>query len=590
MQTDTLRNTNYPYSYPYRLSLRPGTDTHDKIVDNLRRRALAGYSTVASKHAKWRDVDMVMQTYMPQDDAEKIVTKNDSRKPTSIIYPYSLAIKETLLAHISKILLMEPIIRYQGIGPEDTLGALLLERVVGLHIDRNSVMLNLHTLLDDDLKYGIGICAPEWRNGNALENINPYRILPDPNTPLTKLNKAAYFGWCERSNYYNVLTKESKDQQYFNGKYVKHTVGASAAYYNFVEDYGVLYADDVHMPTIHLKMYVKLIPKDWGLGDNEYPELWFFEVVNDSILVTAQPANIDYFPVIVGSSNFDGYSQIPLSRVESLLGMQKTLDWLINSHIKAVRIGVNNRFVVDPSLINMEDLHDGAPYIRTRKLHWGRGVANGLQQLVVNDVTARHIADSAQMVEAMQRTAGADETTMGTLRQKGPERLTSAEFQGTQEGLQARLDRVVRVLGTQVIKELGRQFAINTQAYMEESTWIELVGNHQAQLRRMFGGASHLKVSPADIRADVDVKAFPAYYGDRNVSTMVDLLPMMMENPELAQRFDIPKIVKFIMSGSGVRNIDDFERVDVQVQPDEQVMEGVSNGQLRGTQDVLGIA
>ena len=590
MKTESFDRVKYPYSYPFRLNLQPGTTVHDSIVDNLRRRALAGYATVSSKHSKWKDIDLVMQTYMPQDDAERIVKDKDSRKPTSIVYPYSLAIKETLLAHVTKVLLMEPIVRYQGIGPEDTLGALLLERVVGLHIDRNNVMLNLHTLIDDDLKYGIGICAPEWRNGNAIENINPYRILPDANTPLTKLNKAAYFGWCERSNYYNVLTKEVRDQQYFNGKYVKHTVGASTGYYNFMDDYSTLYADDIHLPTIHLKMYVQVIPNDWGLGPNEYPELWFFEVVNDAVLVTAQPANIDYFPIVVGSSNFDGYSQIPLSRVESLLGMQKTLDWLINSHIKAVRIGVNNRFVVDPSLINMQDLNEGAPYIRTRKLHWGRGVANGLQQLNVNDVTARHIVDSAQLVEAMQRTAGADETTMGTLRQKGPERLTSAEFQGTQEGLQARLDRIVRVLGTQVIKEVGRQFAINTQAYMEEPAWIELTGNHQAQLRKMFGGASHLKVSPADIRVDVDVKAFPAYYGDRNVSTMVDLLPLMMQNQELAKRFDIPKIVKFIMSGSGVRNIDDFERVDVQVQPDEQVMEGLQNGQLKSTGDIFGTA
>ena len=582
MYTDILRNVNYQYSYPFQLKLKPATELHDKIVSELRRRALAGFSTVTNNHAKWHDIDLVMQTYMPQDQDESDIINKDIRKPTSIVYPYSLAIKETLLAHITKILLMEPIIRYQGIGPEDTIGALLLERIVGLHIDRNNVMLNLHTLIDDDLKYGIGVCAPEWRKGNALENINPYNILPDPNTPLTKLGKAAYFGWCERSNYYNVLTRELRDQQYFNGKYVRHTVGGSVGYYNLTLD-NIVYNDDVHMPTISLKMYVKIIPQDWGLGSSDYPELWFFEVINDSVLVTAQPANIDYFPVIVGSSNFDGYSQIPLSRVGSLLGMQKTLDWLINSHIKAVRIGVNNRFVVDPSLINMKDLYDGVPYIRTRKFHWGRGVANGLQQLNVNDVTARHIADSAYLVEAMQRTAGADETTMGTLRQKGPERLTSAEFQGTQEGLQARLDRIVRVLGTQVIRELGRQFAINTQSYMEEPMWIDLCGGYQAQLKKMFGGVSHLLVSPYDIRADIDVKAFPAYYGDRNVSTLVDLLPLMMQNQELTQRFDIPKIVKFIMSGSGVRNSEDFERIDVQVKPDEEVLEGVANGNLRQT-------
>lgn len=579
MTGEEVTRVKYDYSYPNKMSLKPGSDLHEHILNSMLQRANAGYGHLSKQFGKWQDVDMVMKVYMPADKTDKTGKREKSSEPVPIIYPYSLAIKETILAHLTKTLLVSPVIRYEGVGPEDVLGAMLLEKVVNHHIDRNKCILNLHTLLDDDLKYGFGAIAPTWNDGNALCNISPYHTLTDPNIPITNLQKAEFFGWCELGNYYSILRNEQSNYQYFNGKYVQHTNCAVVSYYNLAAiDNFVVYGDATGRPCVLLKMYMWIIPKEWKLGDNEYPELWYFELVNSAVVITAQRANLDCYPVVIGSTNFDGYTSFTPSKMESMLGMQRTLDWLINSHMKAVQQGVNNRFVVDPSLINMTDLHNGAPYIRTRKLHWGRGVTDGLKQLQIYDVTANHIGDSNYMVQAMQKLAGADEASMGSLRDKGPERLTSAEFSGTREGLQARLNRMVMVLGVQVIQELGKQFAFNTQAYMEDAAWVSLTGNYQNFLQKLFGGATHLRISPSDINVNIDVKAVPAYYGERSAGTLLELLKLLSGSQELSSRFDITKIVKYILSSAGVTNVDAFERANVQVASDEAIQKGVQDG------------
>jgi len=102
-------------------------------------------------------------------------------------------------------------------------------------------------------------------------------------------------------------------------------------------------------------MYVNLIPKEWKLSENEYPEKWYFELASDDIIIACEQANHNHgmYPAAVASPEYDGYSITPIGRMEVLYGLQHTLDFLFNSHLANVKKAINDMLVVDPYLVNI---------------------------------------------------------------------------------------------------------------------------------------------------------------------------------------------------------------------------------------------
>jgi hypothetical protein len=58
--------------------------------------------------------------------------------------------------------------------------------------------------------------------GNTLDNIDPYRYLPDPNYGITDLQRGDFVGWTETVSYSDLLTRERNERgNVFNVKYLK---------------------------------------------------------------------------------------------------------------------------------------------------------------------------------------------------------------------------------------------------------------------------------------------------------------------------------------------------------------------------------
>ena len=79
-----------------------------------------------------------------------------------MIFPYTYAIKETLVTYAMSALVQDPIFRYEGSGPEDTIGALIMEQKIQKDCQKAKVELALHTMFSDAFSYGIGVGAPSW--------------------------------------------------------------------------------------------------------------------------------------------------------------------------------------------------------------------------------------------------------------------------------------------------------------------------------------------------------------------------------------------------------------------------------------------
>ena len=374
----TSYENDYPTVEDRELDLRPGkSKLYRKLVDEVMKKARASHSVISNRFDSWREIDKLLVTYIRPDEEEQKVKETDDRRPTSIVFPYSYAVLETLLTYLSDVFLDDPIFRYEGSSPEDTVGAILMELVVQKHCQKHKVGLALHTQWRDALAYGIGPVSPAWDvrtgtrrvmrqsggfsgfaerlmgrepvaeeeiavlfEGNVLRNIDPYNLLPDPSVSAHNIQKGEFIGWIEQTNLTGLLRQEATDEDYFNCRYLKHLKGrrVDLGRNQSSRDIKHQISPDAMSGNLDLlevvHMYIDLIPHDWELGASEYPEKWLFSVAAGEVIVQARPLNLNHgmFPVSIAAPDYDGYSIAPLSKLETQYGLQHTLNFLFNCY------------------------------------------------------------------------------------------------------------------------------------------------------------------------------------------------------------------------------------------------------------------
>jgi len=620
----------FDYEYPEGLDLKPGSELHQRILEEVLERANESHEVISQRFDSWRSIDKTLNAYIPLDDEERNVKEQDKRKPVSVVFPYTYAIRETLLTYCMSALVQDPIFQYSGVAPEDTIGAILLEKKIQLDCIKNKVALSLHTFFADSLSYGIGFTTPGWKQdygtrysrksrgilnslgrlvgsrdmeieeentllyeGNKLENIDPYLILPDPGVSIHKIQDGDFFGWIRHASLIQLLDTEATDDDYFNVQFLRTYNGALTSAITHSERYSQIShretSSNVKDPVDVVYMYINLIPSEWNLGDGDYPEKWLFGVAGDEVVIMAKPLGLTHnrYPVAAAAPDFDGYSVAPMSRLENLNGLQTTIDWLFNSHIANVRKAINDMLIVDPFLINMNDLRSPEPgkLIRTRRPAWGKGVKDGVHQLAVQDITQQNIGDTGWIVNWMNHVSGVDESMMGSLRQGGPERLTGQEFAGTRQSAMSRLNRMAHIIGLQGMQDIAYFFAMHTQQLMTQETYVKATGRWEEDLRKEYGkDKDRVKVDPYSLNIDFDIISRDgSVSGSQNVQAWIQLYQMMLENPATAQNFDTVRIFKHIARELGAKNANDFVRqgVKAQVMDDGQVQEEVRKGNLQ---------
>jgi len=622
---------HHDYAYPDGLDLSPNSDLHKDIVKKIIQRANASAGYMRRRHTQWKEIDRVLTSFMPLSEKEKQSKAADKRKPVSIVFPYSHAILESVLSYMVAAFISDPIFSYKGHGPEDVVGSILMTKVVDLDCNRTKVPLALHTMFRDAFSYGLGIVVPSWKvktaivyrpeqvgffskfrnqftqtgvrkveseetvfEGNELINIDPYKALLDPNTPINKFQESEFFGWLENTNKMALLEDEKTDSELFNARYLNNMEGNVSSsvfsrdesgredrYEGSVED-----NSNTVNPVDILHMYVNIIPKEWKIGTSEYPEKWYFKIAGDSLLLQAKPIGLGHgmYPAAVCAPDYDGYSTAPISRLEMLSGLQGTLDWLFNVHIANVRRAVNNMFIYDPFLVNSKDLQNPKDgwLIRTRRPSWGKGVKDVLQQLAVSDITKQNVADSSWVVQWMDKIGASDGSMMGSLRQGGPERLTGTEFQGTRQGSFSRLERMAKIIGWQAMQDIGFFFASHTQQLMSGNKYASVLGEWETLLRSEYGSAikrGRMKIRPTDLLVFYDVLVRDGSIPGNNYSQVWEkMFQVIAADPELRNQFDIAKIFKYIARNNGATNTEEFLKVGVM--PDEQVLNQVQKGNL----------
>ena len=628
---------DFGYDYPLGLDLKPDSPLHKKIITRIMNRAKASKDAMSSRHSTWNKIDEMLTAYIPLSEAEKAVKDKDSTKPISIIVPYSYANLETILAYQTKAFLGSPIYQYEGVGKEDIVPAKLLEIVVNQQARRYKHGLSLHTGFRDGLAYGIGPSYVPWHTkkgkkvvrtqtptfntlgeptgtesskenidtvlfeGNKIKNIDPYKYLPDTTVSAENVQDGEYVGWWETDNIYSLLSEERREDL-FNVKYVKDRLSnGSRSIFSTDESKRDKHSvgttsDSIHTgknKTVYLThMYITIIPKEWGLhskesdNDGRSPEKWFFLIANDDILIDAQPMglNHDMYPVAINAPDFDGYSISPISRLEMSYGLQEVLNWVFNSHIANVRKAINDMFLVDPSLINMEDLAnpEAGKLIRLRRAAWGRGVDGAVKQFPVNDITRNNIATDAPFVmDLMQKVNASSDSSMGIL--TSGERSAS-EFNGVMSGLVSRLEHISSITSMQYLQDIAYLCASHTQQLMDKEVFVRAVGSWPEELTKEYGGEGEVKIDPYSIIADFDVIFKDGSFGDADSQTLSFWSQMFSYvASDESGTFDVGRIFQHIARLAGTKDVTSFMRQatpEAQLTEDEKVRQEIQAGNI----------
>ena len=610
------------YKYPNNLDLRPGSELHEKIKSAVLDRAQESHDIMKRRYPDWRKIDETLTAYVKPDDKERLVKEKDIRKPISIVVPYTYATLETLLTYLVSAFLDLPIFKYEPVGDEDTIGTMMLESVIEQQCVRLSVGLGLHTQFRDSLSYGFGLGSPVWTQlfgykthrgeggltgrtdemlfeGNEVVNIDPYLALLDPGVPLHQLQKGEFIGWYDRTNYISLLEEEGSSTDIFNVKYLKGVDGVST----------ILMGGDnsgretkfggsarssaglrgITKPVDRLYMYIKIIPKDWGLGEKEYPEKWLFALAGDQFVIQAQPLNLDHdeFPVVPCAPDYDGYSVTPISRMELVYGLQGVLDFLFNSHITNIRKAINDMLIVDPFLINMSDLENPEPgkLIRMRRAAWGRGVKDAVQQLAVNDITRNHMQDAVHTIDFIQRTSGGVDSLMGIMRSSG-ERRSATEARDSRMSALSRLAKAAKVMSLMTMQKYAYMFASHTQQLMSKSTYVKTSGRHQQMLmEEYYVNEKNMNVTPYDVNVNYNVVPHDGTVEvGEHLEIWRDVFQIIATQPSIGVGFDVVRIFKHLARMGGAKNLNDFVKkggsANISAAQDQLVRSEVQQGNL----------
>ena len=645
---EAVQSVDYDYDYGHGLNLKPGSLQHEKLKNEVLKRANASATVARSRHDEWRSIDASLRAYVNPDKVKEKSNKakkgsrfdpSEGESMPSVVMPVSFATLETLLTYMTTTFLQDPIFRYKGTNPSSMAGAQILERVIANHCRRSSVGLNLHTQWRDAFAYGIGIVSPSWvrrygkrprkrelgtrdsisnlfiveqeeldveedkliYEGNKLVNIDPYTFLPDPNVSIDRVQEGEFVAWVDKTNGMELLRRE-RDQDDFvtNARYVKHIDGRSQL---ALDNKGVRDKKDsegatstVTNPVHVIWMYLDLIPREFELGESNYPETWLFGLAGDNVIVAAQPLGLHHGikPVVVCAPDYDGYSITPTSRMGMIHDLQHLMDFLFSSHIQNVRKAINDMIVVDPSIINYHDLIDPKPgkIIRKKRAGWGRGgIREHIDQLRVEDVTRQHVQDSQFIDQFIHRVTSATEELGGQMKPR-TSRVSATEARGIRSGGLNKLQKVAQIISMQAMQPLGYMFASHAQQLTQEETWVEASLEWEQQLLNDFGiqAENHMvKVKPTDLLIEYDVMEHDGSMpGTEDEQTWIELYQILAQSPDLMQQFDMTKVFKHIARQMGAKNVDHFIR-NTAVQSDEEVARQVERGNLVDADEMEGV-
>jgi len=591
--------------------LAPNTKLHTDVLSFLMKRLNKSERKMREFYPRWQINEKRVQAYIDLPKYEKMLKEsNESGAPAkvvSITVPYTFATVSTIVTYMAHIFTgRRPMFQISTYKKETVQGARMMELVMQYNADHTRLVKQYLQFFNDCEIYGLGIMRTKWEtkkgmrtvwksqpkqgflgmfggnetvrsreertiySGNAVETVDPFLFFPDTDVPFHETNRKGEFCfWREFLGKHKLMLEEQAGKV----KWIKEIPASAPA-----QDSGSQTRDDLRGGTNHDATKSKLqidqgtcwiIPRELGIGESEVPELWLFAIANKGQIIQAEPFTADHgmHPVSVAEPHVMGYGLGNYGMTDYLSPMQDTLSWLINSHMDNVKSAMNNLLVVDPSMVEMQDLKNPGPggLIRLKKAMMGRDVRSAINQLQVHDVTTNHVKDFEVFMRMGDTLSAISDNLRGVQAAGG--RKTATEVRQSGEAAASRLAKQAKVISSHAIVDLAEQMSINIQQYLEDEFYISIVGEQGMEQ------SIHSKDIPIDAQGGVNIAPemlagdfyYPVHDGTLPIDKVAmldvwkEVFMMIASDPELRSQFSVPKIFEHLAELGGAKNIEQFK-------------------------------
>ena len=603
-----------------------GGKLHNLVIKNFKsRHTMARDEQRKKREEEWKNSEDTYTAYMPETDVDRVRKGKRSvgeTEYTTINIPYSYAMLLTAHTYYTSVFLArDPIFQLKGRHGESQTSEMAMESLLDYQLQAGGGMPALFVWLMDIGKYSHGVLGHYWDKeeftltkmvdqpksflgmpipgtnekvqisetltgfeGNRLYNVRPADFLSDPRVPLFRFQEGEFcivfdkVGWVKiaakaaSGRYYNLKALkdfgnqgESDDRLSSTG-YDSNLPGSDLSFYNFESD---------TPSTVDLyEFHWDVIPSELGIGNSNRPEKWVFTIANKSVIVSAQPLGLAHnkYPFDVIPFEVEGYNVFNRSMLEVLDPLNKTMEWLFNSHFYNVRAALNNMFLVDPSKVNIRDLEEPGPgkMIRLKPAAYGQDVRTMLSQFPVQDITRSNLQDSETVAQLAQRITGVSDNVMGSVNSGG--RKTATEVRSSTSFGINRLKTNCEWFSNVGFGPLANKLYMSSQQLYTGDKKFRIVGD------QAMWASQYMDVTPDMIAGMYDfVPVDGAMPVDRfaQANLWQQMLGGLAKVPGALEQYDLGKIFAFVAQLGGLKNINKFK---INVVPDGMMQQQAQMG------------
>jgi hypothetical protein len=591
--------------------LRPESDTHKRLLQYVLDRLKLSEDKMRGFYPRWQSNERRLQAYITLKDYEQIIAqeKNDAGRspvPVDVVVPYTYATATTANTYLLHTFMgREPIFQVSSNSAEKQQNAHNMETKLQYDCYHNRFAKHFWQFGLDQFIYGFGALRCDWQikqsfrskklnnafpnmfqqilnqnevppvtrelktvyEGNEICALDPFMFFPDPRVPMREVSRNGEFVfWRTTVAKHKLKIGEARgDYAYVNAvgnlQSSRDDTGNSESSRDLLSQGGQetgRYSNDRSNIDGHVQLdegTCYIVPADFGLGVETEPKIWFFTIGNKKQIIQAEAYDFDHdlHPVVVAEPDAIGLSFGSPSMCDFAGPLQDVASWFVNSHIRNTNKVIHNQLVVDPAMVEMQDLKKGgeARIIRLKQAAFGQDVRMALNQLQVNDVTRTHMQDMQQFIRMADMITGVNDNLRATQNAGG--RKTATEVRTAGESGASRLAARSQLVSSHAMIDLAMMMSLNNMQFLSNEFSFHVLGQD--------GLRAPITLQPEEIVGDF---YYPANDGTLPLDRVAlldvwqQIFQVVVADQNLGMAFNIPKMFMFIAKLGGAKNVEEF--------------------------------
>ena len=571
------------------------------IVGYINNRMLASEHSMATNIKTWLENEAQYNAELipTAEDKDRKRVAEDQPIYVPLRIPYTYAAVQTYLTYLLALFTKRrPMFQLLGRTTKDMPTAKEMEQVLHNNAINRGFVIQVHTWLRDAMIFNRGIMWRDWYKqtskkvrvtqkqmlgvsvgepirelvetledeGNDIFASSPYDTYFDPGVTMQQIQEGEFVARVYYKTWTQVLSMMEQKKYWDVRDRIPKSSSVSWKNRGNAPRPGDSENDTTSYehgrPAVEMiDKIIRLVPSEWKLGDSTFPEYWRIIVANGATVIWAEKLAIYEFPCYVIEPDFDGRTLHTKGIVSMMQPLQEVLSWLINSHMDSVRKSINNKLIIDPSMVEWDDVVKNKPYIRMSKRAQGKPASTAVHQLQMYDITKGHLQDLDVVTELLTRISAATENFMGIVNQGGRKTATEVRSANTLAG--SRIEKTALVIGHQGWLPLTKGLVNGIQDNLTATMFYrDFLGEDPTKLleidpQRLKDG--HFNYPPIDPTIPVDRQAIAAAWGD--------LIGIIGQSEGLGQTYDVGKMLGEWAELSGIKNLENFKIQAVTGQP-----------------------